>query len=305
MNLGVSVCANLRCRLGEGLHWDEHREVLWLVDIIGKELIRFDPRTRNFDRRRMPQPIGWVQGVQGCEKLLVGLESGMALVEVAHSGQTIEWVDRNFPGLRGLRLNDANVDKFGRVWAGSMSLTNDHDPVGSFARYSFDGSGWEVVDSGYASPNGPAFNADCSVMLHSDSTKRTVYRYDLDPIEGTVLGRSVWRQFPAEMGFPDGMTFDEDGFIWIAHWGLGQVRRYNLNGDVDLSVLMPTPHVTNVCFGGPLLDRLFVSSAKQEPDSTDHFAGALFEISDHGVRGLPQWKVSLKVPEPNERSKHL
>lgn len=303
MSLGVSVCANLKCRLGEGLHWDGRREVLWLVDILSQELIRFNPVTGESDRRRMPEPIGWVLGVKDCEMLLVGLESGIALVESVSSGRSMEWVDRSFPGVPGLRLNDAKVDKFGRVWAGSTSLTNDRDPVGSLARYSFDGSGWEVVDAGYAVPNGPAFNADCSVMLHSDSTRRTVYRYDLDPVKGTILGRSVWRQFSPDTGLPDGMTFDEDGFIWIAHWGLGQVRRYDLDGEMHLAVVMPTPHVTNVCFGGPLMDRLFVTSARHGLTSPDPLAGALFEISDHGTRGLPQWEVPSAMTGADDRTR--
>ena len=287
----VSVLSKVRCVLGEGLYWDSRGSVLWMVDILGQELLRFDPVTGRMDRRGIAEPIGWVLGISDCESMLVGLASGMAAVKTADFGGPVAWIDRSFPGLPDMRLNDAAVDKFGRVWAGSMSRMIDVDSPGSFARFSFDGAGWETIDVGYSVPNGPAFNADCSVMLHSDSTERTVFRYELDTASGEVLDRSIWCRFPVHLGLPDGMTFDQEGFVWIAHWGVGLVRRYDPSARMDIEIRMPTPHVTNVSFGGPNLDRLFVSSARHGLASPDALAGALFEIEEHGLKGIPQWEA--------------
>lgn len=292
MSPKVSVLSEMQCRLGEGLHWDSKRLVLWLVDIHGRRLLQFDPVTGVLHRRTLAEPTGWVLPIRNSEYLLIGLSSGIAAIEAVDRGRPIIWIDRTFPGERGLRLNDAKADKFGRIWAGCMSDEEDTPPVGSLARYSFDGTGWEYIDSGYSVPNGPAFSVDGTLMLQSDSSKGVVYRFDLNPETGDVLRRSVWKQFPPEAGYPDGMTFDAEDCVWIAHWGIGQVRRYEPSGRLDLVVSFPTLNVTNVCFGGATLDRLFVSSARHGLEKPDSLAGSLFEVTNHGVCGSRQWDVS-------------
>lgn len=292
MSPTVSVVSETQCRLGEGLHWDTTRMVLWMVDILGQNLLQFDPANGVLHRRALVEPTGWVLPIRNSEFLLIGLSSGIAAIEAVDRGRPIIWIDRTFPGEVGLRLNDAKADKFGRVWAGSMSKGDDTPPVGSLARYSFDGDGWKFIDTGYSVPNGPAFNVDGTLMLQSDSSRGVVYRFDLDPETGDVIGRSIWRQFPPEAGYPDGMTFDAEGCVWIAHWGIGQVCRYESSGRLDLVVKLPTLNVTNVCFGGATMDRLFVSSARHGLKEPDPLAGSLFEVTNHGVRGIRQWDVS-------------
>jgi D-xylonolactonase len=287
----VSILSELHCLLGEGLHWDSRRMVLWMVDIHGPHLLKIDPTTGQFERRELPEPVGWVLPVHNSEVLLLGLASGLVTTEFEDVSRSAVWVDKSFPGDVNLRLNDAKVDKFGRIWAGSMSRANDHASVGTFARYSFKSAEWEVIDKGYSVPNGPAINLDGSVLLHSDSLRGLVYRFDLDPDGGDVIGRSIWQRFPPEVGYPDGMTFDADDFVWIAHWGRGQVRRYDLSGRLDMAIDLPTSNVTSITFGGPGLDRLFVSSARDGLEDPDPFAGFLFEIKNHGVRGLPSHAV--------------
>lgn len=272
-----------------------------MVDILGQHLLQFDPITGVLHRRAVSEPIGWVLPIRNSEYLLIGLSSGIAAIEAVDRGKPILWIDRTFPGEIDLRLNDAKADKFGRIWAGSMSQGEDTPPVGLLARYSFDDARWEFIDAGYSVPNGPAFNVDGSLMLQSDSSRGVVYRFDLDPETGDVLRRSVWKQFPPEAGYPDGMTFDAEDCVWIAHWGIGQVIRYELSGRLDLVVELPTLNVTNVCFGGATLDRLFVSSARHGLKKPDPLAGSLFEVTNHGVRGVRQWDA----PEETSWMKRL
>ena len=79
--------------------------------------------------------------------------------------------------------------------------------------------------------------------------------------------------------------------MWVAHWGGACVSRFALDGTLLTRVSLPVSNVTNICFGGEGLDRLFVSTARAgltsaqlraQPD-----AGNLFEIKNPGSRGLP------------------
>lgn len=285
------VVANLRCELGEGVHWDDLRDVLWSVDVLNQQLISWEPSTNQIKKRRVPEPIGWVLSIENSDRLLVGLKSGIALLHAYDEEVPLEWMDKNFPGNGALRLNDAKIDNFGRLWSGSMCANNRLDPLGELAHYSFKQGTWTVVDAGYIVPNGPAFNADSSLALHSDSAQRVTYRYYLNLITGAVENRTVWKRFKEEDGLPDGMTFDSEGFVWIAHWGIGEIRRYDPDGNLCFSISLPVSQVTNICFGGKNLDRIFVSSAKhglpQYKQNIEPNAGGLFEIHGLGIKGLP------------------
>src|SRR5207244_648779 len=109
------------------------------------------------------------------------------------------------------------------------------------------------------------------------------YRFDLD--EGGMLhNKAPFISFADDWGFPDGMTVDVAGYLWVAHWDGGRVSRFNPDGELDRAVFLPTSRITSCTFAGPALDRLFVTSAC---DGCQHepLAGALFEIAP-GVAGL-------------------
>ena len=55
------------------------------------------------------------------------------------------------------------------------------------------------------------------------------------------------------------------------------------DGRLDAVVELPVSNPTSCAFGGPALDRLYVTSAKLEREP---LAGAIFEIAA-GVRGAP------------------
>lgn len=81
------------------------------------------------------------------------------------------------------------------------------------------------------------------------------------------------------------MTVDADGHLWVAHWGGGRISRFTPGGKLDRSIALPARQVTNICFAGDELDRMFVSSAATGLPESD-YDGAFFEVFP-GVRGLP------------------
>ena len=98
-------------------------------------------------------------------------------------------------------------------------------------------------------------------------------------------------------GKSDGMCFDEEGNILVVMWGSGKINRINQKGDIIQTFKLPAPLVTNVCFGGENLDRLFVTSAnigmsekelKKYPKS-----GSLFEIEIPNLKGKELKKVEI------------
>ncbi len=90
---------------------------------------------------------------------------------------------------------------------------------------------------------------------------------------------------------PDGATVDADGCVWSAQWGSGRVVRYTPDGRVDRTLDVPTRHCTCVCFAGPDLDILCVTSAREGLDgptlSAEPHAGDVF-LYRAGAQGLPE-----------------
>lgn len=275
--------------LGEGLHWDARRNCLWMVDIHGKRLIHWSGVGSSWDEWAMPERIGWAIPCSGSEALLAGLQSGFARLHPGASGWQVEWINRVFQDRPGLRLNDAKADASGAVWAGSLNNDDESRSDGQLFRLAPDG-GLETHDQGYLVANGPAIHPDGQLMLHTDSGRRTIYALDLDAPLGTMARKRVWKIFSEADGYPDGMTFDAEGCLWVAHWGGACVSRFSASGALLRRLYLPATNVTNVAFGGTGLDRLFVSTATAgltlAQRAAEPLAGSLFEVDAGGALGL-------------------
>ena len=117
-----------------------------------------------------------------------------------------------------------------------------------------------------------------------------VFDYDLDT--GAISNRCVAITIPPDTGRPDGSTLDAEGMLWVAHWSGGRVTRWNpRTGELLATVTVPTPQVSSCAFGGPKLDRLFITTARRGLETTDSLAGGLF-CADVGVKGLPAFEFA-------------
>src|SRR5690349_5910501 len=106
MTVLVKTILSMRCILGEGLHWDSERNLLWFVGIHSPRIHLFNPESNALGSRLMNEPIGWLLSVENSDRMLIGLKSGIGLLDPLDSSASIEWVDRRFPADDGVRLND-------------------------------------------------------------------------------------------------------------------------------------------------------------------------------------------------------
>jgi len=280
MATDYKVISNLRCELGEGLLWSMRENAIYWVDILAPALHRYSLATQHVSSWSMPEKIGWVVERRHQPGFIAGLQSGF--VELTLDPVTCKPILDPEPHLPGNRMNDAKVDKFGRIWAGTMDC-DICEVTGSL--YCLDTERTLTQhDSGYLITNGPAFGVEHECMYHTDTGRSVVYRFDL-ATDGTIGGKREFIKFPEEWGMPDGMTVDAQGGLWIAHWGGSRVSRFKADGTLDRCIALPASQITNCAFGGANLDRLFVTSAAEgKPD--EPLAGSLFEIDPQGVRGI-------------------
>lgn len=272
--------------LGEAPYWSLDESVLYWVDIEGKSIFRFDPRTGDRDIFPQEYEFGCIvkraKGgfIGGTNKGLVFLEEDMMTVEIFADPES---------DLLDNRFNDGKCDRHGRFWTGTTDI-NEIDPTGSLycveEPLKVDRHFSKVIVS-----NGLGWSPDNRTMYFTDSGLQTIYAFDYDIDAGTVANHRDFVVVDSKEGIPDGLTVDAEGYIWSAHWGGSRITRYNPNGQVDRVIEMPVPLVTSLAFGGQNLDKLYVTTARW--DMTDNQiktapqSGGLF-VLDIGCQGLPE-----------------
>jgi sugar lactone lactonase YvrE len=273
-----------RDRLGEGPLWSPREGALYWVDILDPHLNRLDVEGGGCQAIALSEPTGWVIERRAEPGFVAGAKSGFKLMTLDPL-EVVALGDPE-PDLPENRMNDAKADAAGRVWAGTMG--DGETPSGSFYRLDADHS-WRKVDDGYAVANGPAISPDGRTLLHTDSHRGVIWRFDLSD-DGELAGKRPLIRFEAAWGSPDGMTYDAEGGLWVAHWGAGCVSRFDDQGRRERWIDLPASQITSMAFAGAALDRLFVTSAADgKPD--EPLAGALFEV-DPGVKGSPPLKFA-------------
>jgi D-xylonolactonase len=276
--------------LGEGLLWSAREQVLYWVDILGRRLHCLEPVSRIHTHWDMPEEISALAERRDKPGLIVTLRKGFARFDPALDEAPV-YLHQPAQEPPGNRFNDGKCDAQGRFWAGSMDFACEA-PTGALYRFDPDGR-CTRHDQGYAVTNGPTWAlGDGRVgMYFNDTVRGIVNRFDFDPATGELNHKREWLRFAQGDGFPDGMTTDALGRVWIAHWGASCVSCHHPVTAEELArVSLPTRHVTNCAFGGPDLCTLFISTARTgltpEQLAAEPLAGGLFAVSVDGP-GLP------------------
>ncbi len=144
-----------------------------------------------------------------------------------------------------------------------------------------------LLDDGLAFPNGIVLRPDGKKLLLAESQKNRILAYDvLSP--GKLGPRQLFAELPKKDesqgqidNQPDGMCLDAAGNLYVAHYGMRQVQVLDPTG--KLIARYPGGNLTtsNVAFGGPHADQLFVTGGLP----ADIGGGGLFRL-DLNVPGL-------------------
>jgi sugar lactone lactonase YvrE len=208
------------------------------------------------------------------------------------------------PARDGVRFNDAAVDPAGRVWVGSMDV-KEREPLGELYRLD-SGRTLTPVLKGTTVSNGLGWSPDGTRMYYNDSPMRRIDMFDYDQATGEAFQRRVFADLSAIDGLPDGLTVDADGYVWVAMFGGGTLRRFTPAGRPDAVVPLPVSQPTSCAFGGAGLADLFVTTAYRDLNEAQRkaepLAGRLLRLRP-GPVGLPSTTAEAVIPsDPSEPS---
>jgi D-xylonolactonase len=259
--LGVTIEAihelPIQAQLGEGPIWSSNESALWFVDVSGKRVHRYAPKSRDHGSWPAPEKCSFIVPVRG-GGFLVGLKTGLHRFEPRH-GRFTHFASVE-PHLAGNRLNDGAVDAQGMLWFGSM---HDAETEASGSLYRLDRSGELLqLDTGYIVTNGPAFSPCGHVFYHTDSANRVIYAFDRSPT-GELSNKQSFIVIEEDAGYPDGTTVDAEGCLWVALWRGWAARRYSPRGELLSSIRFPCANVTKLALGGDDLQTAYVTTASR------------------------------------------
>ncbi|MFE2262930.1 SMP-30/gluconolactonase/LRE family protein [Streptomyces griseosporeus] len=272
------VAVRAEATLGEGPTWDPATGRLLWIDILSSRVHTYDPSTGRRTVRTTEQHVGAVKPRAG-GGLVLNLRDGIGLLD---PDGTFHWLHHE--PVPGRRANDAAVAPDGSLWAGTMRY--DEAPGGgTLSRVTGDGS-VEVVLPSVTVSNGTGWSPDGRLMYYIDTPTRRIDVFDHSPDDGRVSGRRPLAEIEEGAGFPDGLTVDADGCVWVALWDGGAVRRYTPTGRLDRTITLPTPRVTACAFGGPDLTDLYITTARTGLTAPSPLSGSLLRVPNAG-KGLP------------------
>jgi sugar lactone lactonase YvrE len=292
-DMSIEVAVHLRAQHPEGPLWDAATARLWWVDITGERVHCFDPASTNDSSwSTAGQPGGVVLDATG--EPVVASPEGLAVLD-RKTGK----MDLRVPieaDKTANRANDIKVDNRGRAWVGTMAY--DKRP-GNAALYRVDGAQVTHVVDGLTISNGPALDESHGRLYLADTGISIVDVFDLDPTTGTLSGRRRFLDFNEAQVWPDGMTVDDEGMLWIALGRTGAVHRYRADGTLDGVIELPTTNPTSVAFGGRDGGDLYITTSWFDLDAerraAQPLAGAIFRCRP-GVTGRPSPRYAGAPP---------
>ena len=281
----VRLLLDVRNTIGECAVWSVREQALYWEDILAPAIYRWVPATGKTTTWPMPAPVG-AFGLRARGGLIVGLRTGVHFFD-PETGK-LTFVVNPEPDRPTNRLNDGKVSPEGRFWIGSMYDVpgREREKTGALYRIDPDGSSRKMLDGLYVS-NGLAWSPDGRTMYHSDSRGKYVKAYDYDPRTGDIANGRVIAEPQEEDGRPDGAGMDSEGCYWSAGVSAGCINRYRPDGTLVSKLSVPTPSPTMVCFGGPDLRTMYITSHRERPEKLAEFptAGGIFvtEVEIPGV----------------------
>lgn len=246
------------------------RSVIW-SDIPNDRRLRWDELTGAVGDYRSGLGCYTNGSTMDRQGRLVACEHGTrSVTRIEHDGRVTVLADR-YQGKRFNSPNDVVVQSNGAIWFTDPAYGIESDYEGYAAELEQDGQHVYRIDASgavtrvaddFVCPNGLAFSLNEDLLYIADSGGT---RYPDGPRhirafrvwDGKLSGGEIFAT--CEVGVFDGFRLDNQGRIWTST-GEG-IHCYHQDGTLIGKVFVPE-EVSNLCFGGPKGNRLFITASR-------------------------------------------
>ena len=249
-----------QCALGEGPIWDDQRQRIFWVDILGKTVHWSDQNGEEYHSFETPDYVSNIFLTAKGEDVILSLPDGFYLWN-PDTGTLQQWTQ--FPEYDPeIRTNDGFCDVYGNLWIGTMALSEEPE-LGKL--YLLDGDmNWHVMLDRTSISNGIRCTPDGKSYYYIDTPTQKLQEYRFDPKGITWEWTRNVIEFSPEQGHPDGMSMDEFGRLWVSMWnGYAVLCVDPGRGEIVDRIEVAAPQVSANIFGGKQADQLFITTARK------------------------------------------
>lgn len=264
-------------QFAEGPSW-------WRESLVfaGGGLRRVDPATRKAKLLLRGSPAGTYRLRDG--RLLVCDNRRKALLLLSADGRRADILANRFQG-RPLRLlNDVTADAAGNIYWTDPRSFDPAKPDGNIFRLTPDGKVSRIA-SALSFPNGIETDPESRFLYVVESPRGRMLRYDLPASTEASLGKPT--DFFRYETQGDGLTFDTKGNLWATEFLGEAVVCISPQGERLARFVVAAKGVSNLTFGGPQRDTLFVTTTRPN---------AVFQIAGVGVTGFVGHPGAARYP---------
>ncbi|MEW5562047.1 SMP-30/gluconolactonase/LRE family protein [Enterobacter asburiae] len=267
--------------------WSEAEQALYWADILECEIHRYDLASGEHQVLQFPEEVGCFS-LRERGGFIVALRSAIWLSD--KHGLLVRKICDNPSNAELARFNDGGTDRDGRFYAGTFWGPGDYN--GALLVRVDNHLRPKVIQCDIHGANGLAFSVDKKWMYTSDTPNAVIYRTPLDE-QGEPGVRDIFRQFQSAEGIPDGAAIDEEGCYWSAMFDGWRVARFSPEGEQLAEYRLPVRCPTMVCFGGPEMKTLFITTTRENMSAEEirqyPLSGAIFTLPVEvaGMKKLP------------------
>jgi len=166
----------------------------------------------------------------------------------------IEVVASGYEGARFNRPNDLALDENGNIYFSDPKTSDTLNPDGRVFRIDHKTGKVRLLLEGIAYPNGIAFLKQKMEVYICESAKNRVLKFDITK-DGKLINKKVFITIPG--GSPDGIAFDKNGNLFVAHFGGGAIYVVSPYGNIVEKYNTPGKKPSNIEFAGKDLRDLY------------------------------------------------
>ncbi|MES2508387.1 MAG: SMP-30/gluconolactonase/LRE family protein [Pseudomonadota bacterium] len=267
--------------LGESPFWHPDEQMLYWLDIPGRQLHRLNVFMGSVDSWPMPSEPGCMAPARDAggspAGLVIALRDG--IYRAREWGAPLQLLLRAAHDTSTTRFNDGKADPAGRFWAGTIYEPKD---AAKAQLLSLDLRAGEAggplalkaMAGDATTANGLAWSPDARTLYWADTPSHAIRAWDWDAALNTLAGERIFKRWPAKpegwqpgqpayRGRPDGAAVDVQGNYYVAMYEGACVLKLSPQGEVLAEIPVPAQCPTMPCFGGADLHTLYLTTARQ------------------------------------------
>lgn len=156
--------------------------------------------------------------------------------------------------------NDVVFDAAGNAYFTDPVGSDADSPTGRVYFGTPEGRITQVAD-GLAFPNGLTLTPDGKTLIVAETMTYKLLQYDVLP-DGTLGPAGEWGRLHEDGVGGDGMALSANGNLYVAHYGRGVIAVLDRDGSVIEELPAGGARPTNVAFGGPGFDELYITETE-------------------------------------------